>query len=122
MLQCSLSMRRINVFTRQYIGAEGCSKITYRGTMDEKQTAMKRKHTKSVCDKMHFLVPLINVRSAPTSKRNKIYKNGCDRREVEVFYADVVQFRDGCLATTLRRGNGLPTYDDDETMEVTLPD
>ena len=83
-------------FALQYIAAEGGSKITYRDTLDEKQrsqAAIKRKRPKTVYDKNASFGPLdkcqhFDENSLPNSKRTKIDENGCEKREVEVLYAD----------------------------------
>ena len=54
----------------------------------------------------------------------KIDENGCEKREVEVLYADGVWYRGWqCLPITLKTGKWIVQfYDDDETTEVTFPD
>ena len=86
--------KKDKVFALQYIATEGGSKITYRGSLDEKQrsqAAIKQKRPKMVCDIkigppdkcQHF-----DGNSLPSSKRTKIDEDGCEKREVEVLYAD----------------------------------
>ena len=95
-----------------------CSKITYRDTLDEKQrsqAAIKRKRPKTVYDKNASFGPRdkcqhFDGNSLPNSKRTKIDENGCEKREVEVLYADGVWYRGWLSSYNLKLGNGLSNF------------
>ena len=72
--------------------------------------------------KMHHLVPQhFDGNSLPNSKRTKIDENGCEKREVEVLYADGVWYRGWLSSYNFETGKWIVQfYDDDETTEVTF--
>ena len=50
-------------------------------------------------------------------------ENGCEKREVEVLYADGVWYRGWLSSHNFETGKWIVQfYDDDETTEVTFPD
>ena len=81
-----------------------------------------------VCDKNASFSPPdkcqhFDGNSLLSSKRSKMDEDGCEKREVEVLYADGLWYRGWLSSYNFETGKWIVQfYDDDETTEVTFPD